>query len=80
MTAKIFVEEIVARDLQPGDLFTTMPQQYWDYAMNVKGGVGEAVYVRTNISTDRAPDSDTMVFKVVKIEQGDDDDVKHLAS
>lgn len=69
MTVKIFVEEVIAKDLKPGDLFTSMPQNYWDYAMNRKG-VGEAVYIRTNVSSDNAGDEDTLVYRVVQIQTG----------
>lgn len=72
MTVKVLVKEILAKDLRPGDLFTVMPQDYWDFAMNLKG-VGEAIYVRTNMTADAADDADAMVFRVL-IEVIEEDD------
>lgn len=63
MTARVLVEQVKAKDLQPGDLFTIMSQDYWDLAMDLKG-VGESVYVRTNRSANDADDADSSVFKV----------------
>jgi hypothetical protein len=41
---KIIAEPCLCKDLQPGDLFSTLGQEYWDCA---GGGVGEKVYIRT---------------------------------
>ena len=41
------IEIVNCEDLQPGDLFTTATQAYWD-ATNERGSIGEKVYVRTN--------------------------------
>lgn len=54
---------IIARDLQPGDLFSTANQRYWDRSMSDKG-VGEGIYVRTNLPTNNADDADTPLFKL----------------
>lgn len=61
---KVIATEIRAKDLQPGDLFTIAPQEYWDSAMDHRG-VGEQVYIRTNMSADIADDTDRLVYKVV---------------
>lgn len=47
MRAKVQAEEILGKDLQPGDLFSTGGPDYWDTAMD-RGSLGERVYVRTN--------------------------------
>lgn len=39
--------------LKPGDLFSTMGQEYWDCIddVNIKGGsLGERVYIRTSVT------------------------------
>lgn len=70
MSAKIIVTEVPAKDLQPGDLFSIAPQEYWDRVMDGRG-VGEVVYVRTNLPCSTADDVDTMVFKIT-IEKKED--------
>lgn len=63
MKVKVFATEIQAKDLQPGDLFSTAHPEYWSHAMDDRG-IGEMVYIRTNMSSDAADDSDMMVFKI----------------
>ena len=47
---KIKAEKIKAKDLKPGDLFSTEGQGYWDTIDN-NLSVGERVYIRTNSPT-----------------------------
>lgn len=52
---KITATKILARELQPGDLFSTAGQRYWDEFRNLVAKaestghmpVGEKVYIRT---------------------------------
>lgn len=64
MKVSIKAIPIVARDLQPGDLFSTEPQIYWDKMM-IGRGVGEMVYIRTN---QPCPDGDDVEFRCFKLE------------
>lgn len=67
---KIIVEEVTARDLKPGDLFSTAPQSYWDTVPRL-GSIGERVYIRTTVDADTAEDADARVFRIT-IERGED--------
>ena len=53
---KITATQIKAKELKPGDLFSTAGQEYWD-KMSF-GSLGEKVYIRTNTPTpiDQAED------------------------
>ena len=42
---EIIATKLKARELLPGDLFSTADQNYWDSAMK-SGTVGEKVYIR----------------------------------
>jgi hypothetical protein len=44
---KILAEDITAKELLPGDLFSTATQFYWDHRMI--GSIGEKVYIRTDV-------------------------------
>jgi hypothetical protein len=44
---RIRATRIKAGELQPGDLFSTVGQDYWDGACGGKGAMGERVYIRT---------------------------------
>jgi len=49
---KIIVTEVKAKDLEPGDLFSTANQEYWDTVcqpLPIGLSVGEKVYIRTPI-------------------------------
>jgi hypothetical protein len=59
----IKAERIVASDLRPGDLFSTIGSDYWDDAI-MGPSIGEKVFVRTHTPPDRAPDSDLMVYRL----------------
>lgn len=60
---KIKTEEILGRELKPGDLFSMRGSGHWDLAMEF-GSIGEMVYIRTNISADRAPDPDQKIYRI----------------
>lgn len=67
---KVRAEKIVARDLQPGDLFSTAGPDYWDrIADREQMSVGERVYIRTNAPTILAPDGDIEVYKITIIKE-----------
>ena len=61
--AIIKVEPVIARDLKPGDLFSTEGNRYWNLAMD-HGSCGECVYIRTNTGADRFPDADSTVYRI----------------
>lgn len=56
-------EEIVARDLKPGDLFSTSGSDYWNRERPA-GAVGERVYVRTDAPAEASPDLNETVFRI----------------
>jgi len=60
---RIKAERVLARDLQPGDLFSVAPQEYWDHAMQ-SGSCGEKVYIRMTADADDFPDADTVVYRI----------------
>lgn len=61
--ARVTATPIIARDLQPGDLFSTVGNDYWATALDA-GGIGERVYIRTNGDADIASDGDSKVYKI----------------
>lgn len=60
---RIVATRILARDLQPGDLFSAAGQKYWDLALD-PAPIGERVYIRTTAPAGSAPDADTYVYKI----------------
>ena len=46
---KFRAEKIVARDLDPGDLFSSAGPEYWDHAGETTA-VGERVFIRTSVA------------------------------
>lgn len=60
---RILAEEVTARDLKPGDLFSMAPQSYWDTVPS-KASIGERVYIRTEAEADSATDADAKVFRI----------------
>lgn len=47
---KITATKVKAKELEPGDLFSTAGQYYWDHSANIAAGsVGEKVYIRTEM-------------------------------
>lgn len=63
MSVTINATPCKGRDLEPGDLFSTMGPIYWRAAMN-RGSVGERVYIRTHASADEFKDADDTVFRI----------------
>ena len=63
MGVKITAVQVLGRDLRPGDLFSTVGQDYWDTACN-KFSVGECVYVRTNTPTEMYKDGDEPIYRI----------------
>lgn len=52
MSIKIIATSVVAEELLPGDLFSTIGPDYWGPALEgVDGAVGERVYIRTRVPT-----------------------------
>jgi hypothetical protein len=63
MRATIKAELVKARDLKPGELFSTLGADYWDY-WDKRGSIGESVYIRTNQPAEAAPDADEEVYRI----------------
>lgn len=59
----ILATPIVAKDLEPGDLFSVAGPDYWD-RIDRDRAVGERLYVRTNTEATAAEDASQMVFKI----------------
>lgn len=76
---RIKAEEILGRELQPGDLFSTYGLEYWATAMD-RGSIGERVYIRTNTSTPRAPDADEKVYRLTIEREGMEKALRTIAS
>lgn len=60
---KISTEPVKGKDLQPGDLFSTYGQEYWDN-FDKNGSIGERVYIRTNAPASVAPDGALTVYRL----------------
>jgi hypothetical protein len=60
---KVIAEECKGSDLQPGDLFSTVGQTYWD-RIDARYSIGERVYIRTNEPSTSAPDESETVFRI----------------
>lgn len=56
------------RDLQPGDLFSTRGQRYWD-AIDGRRSVGESVYIRTRMPADEFPDADEDIYRIEIVQE-----------
>jgi len=63
MRAKVKAELIVARDLKPGELFSTVGEEYWGDALD-HGSVGECVYIRSNVPSSYFPDDHEAVYRI----------------
>lgn len=61
--AKVVATEVKARELEPGDLFSSLGPEYWDTALE-GDSVGERVYIRTHQSADSASDADSPVYRI----------------
>lgn len=64
---KITATPIKAADLQPGDLFSTLSQTYWD-CFPALASIGERVYIRTCSPPHGAADAETSVY-LIEIEK-----------
>jgi hypothetical protein len=65
VSLKIVATECTGKDLQPGDLFSTASQDYWDnYILVHPGAIGERVYIRTEVPAMVAPDLDAIIYKI----------------
>ena len=56
---KIVATEVKAADLQPGDLFSLYPIEYWD--TYDKKSIGQKVYIRTEETEYPVEDKDALV-------------------
>lgn len=73
--ATIKCEQVCAADLQPGDLFSVVGDEYWSRALDIgfNGSIGERVYVRTHVSADHADDAHSMIYRLtIHVSDGDD--------
>lgn len=59
---RLLVAPIIARDLKPGDLFSTKGSEYWRFFPNFLG-VGQGVYLRT-ADTRPTGDEHTTVYRL----------------
>lgn len=69
---KIIATKVKCKDLQPGDLFSTVDQLHWDISMcdhcHVENGVvGEKVYIRTHNPCPKDQEEDDInLIQIVK--------------
>ena len=70
--ARVKLTAVLGKELNPGDLFTTYGPGYWSRCLD-KGSIGEAVYIRTNIPSDQAPDPDEKVYRLEIITEPEED-------
>jgi len=69
---KIVAIKVKAGDLEPGDLFSTGGQNYWDGVMqDIEDVVGERVYIRTDAPCPE-DQADEDIYLIV-IERGDEE-------
>lgn len=64
---RIIAKPIKAKDLKPGDLFSTAGPEYWSY-MGTRKSIGEKVYVRTD-AADPVDQGQAEVFRIVIVKQ-----------
>lgn len=67
---RVLATPCVARDLAPGDLFSTVGPQYWSGFADFDG-VGERVYIRTLTPVEGSPDPDLGVFRIEIVKEAD---------
>ena len=87
MMSRVFIKTtpVTLKDLQPGDLFTAGPPDYWkdmDKRINEKATValGEQIWVRNNgpIAPEVDPDQSLFKIDIIKGYEGDIVDVEDL--
>lgn len=61
---RIIATPITAKDLKPGDLFSTCGQSVWDRLAQDPLAIGQRVYIRTNAPAVLAGDEDDEVYKI----------------
>ena len=66
---RIMAQAVLAQNLEPGDLFSTVGSDYWERC-DERGAIGERVYIRTNAPT---PDDqrDMKIYRVSIVEETD---------
>ena len=57
-------EEILGKELEPGDLFSTAGPEVWDHVDDDPYIIGEKVYIRTNATADKAKDGHLPIFRI----------------
>ena len=60
---KVTATKVIARALQPGDLFSTVGPEYWD-RISINRSVGERVYIRTESPAQDFSDADYEVYRI----------------
>ena len=70
---KIKATLLKGKDLEPGDLFSTMGQAYWDgVSISADNSIGERVYIRTNTPSELAIDKEMAIYKIEIIKENDE--------
>jgi hypothetical protein len=64
LKVKITTEEMRAKDIKPGDLFTTAPQEYWDHVDKDLDAIAQTVYIRTGAPCPKSQEK-VRVYKVI---------------
>ena len=69
---KVIAEKVVAKELEPGDLFSAAGPEYWN---NIDGklSVGEKAYIRTNTPSLEAVDADSYVYRLAIVKEKEDE-------
>jgi hypothetical protein len=65
---RIYAEPVIAKDLQPGDLFSMAPAEYWQNFPNMNS-IGECVYIRTHTPSSKSIDGDDCIVYRITIER-----------
>jgi hypothetical protein len=64
---KIPAEPLLAKELKPGDLFSTAGQFYWDHRQ--PDAVGEKVYLRTDAPCPKDQEEEEIHRIVVRVDE-----------
>lgn len=66
---RVEAEPVIAKDLEPGELFSTRSNFYWHH-IDGSGSIGEKVWLRTNESAESAGDEYLEVYRLrIVVEQ-----------